>query len=501
LDAAELGAWEYKLETGEVAMDERCRGFFGLSGAARIRREDVVGRIHSEDRVSADSAVESAFAGTDDGKYHSEYRVVWPDGATRWLGSSGRVYFHADGSGRAGRFIGVIADITARKDADNALRESRAKLEAALASMTDAVFIADTDGRFVHYNDAFGSFYRFRKEAQCVKSFTEYPRFLDVFLPDGTPAPYHMWAIPRALRGEAAANAEYTLRRKDTGETWVGSYSFAPIRDERGTVAGAVVVARDITDRKRAEEEIRRLNADLEKRVLDRTAQLEASNRELEAFSYSVSHDLRGPLRGIDGWSLALLEDYAGQLDATARKYLDRVRSETQRMGHLIDDLLQLSRITRAEMHRDRVDLTRIAETIAARLREEHPQRRLEFLIRPGMTVFGDSRLLEVALTNLLHNAVKFTGTQDCARIQFEPIGNNGKPAFLVRDNGVGFDMQFAGTLFGAFQRLHSDSEFPGTGIGLATVQRIIHRHGGRIWAEAEPGRGAAFFFTIGSEN
>jgi len=394
-------------------------------------------------------------------------------------------------------------DVTQRKRTEEALRESRSKLEAALASMTEAVFISDAEGRFIHINDAFATFHRFSTKEECAKTLAEYPAILDVFLPDGTPAPLEMWAVPRALRGEVATSAEYTLRRKDTGETWIGSYSFGPIRDPDGRIAGSVVVARDITDRKRTEEEIRRLNTELEQRVRDRTSQLEASNKELEAFAYSVSHDLRAPLRGIDGWTLALIEDYCSQCEkykGKGREYLDRVRSETQRMGHLIDDMLQLSRITRAEMHRHAVDLSRAAESIAARLREANPQRDLEFAIRPALTAFGDARLLEVALTNLLENAVKFTGPCAHARIEFGTANYEGQTAFVVRDNGVGFDMAYAGTLFGAFQRLHSDSEFPGTGIGLATVQRVIHRHGGRIWAEAEPDLGASFYFTIGAE-
>lgn len=273
-----------------------------------------------------------------------------------------------------------------------------------------------------------------------------------------------------------------------------------PVRDRHGKLVQWFGTNTDITDRKAAEEEIQRLNAGLERRVRERTAELEAANKELESFAYSVSHDLRAPLRGIDGWSLALVEDYRDRLEPRALQYLNRVRSETQRMGLLIDDLLQLSRITRAEMHRDRVDLSRSAELIASRLSERHGGRSLEFVIRPGLVAFGDARLLEVALTNLLENAVKFTGTRTQARIEFEAVDYGGRPAFAVRDNGVGFDMAYAGTLFGAFQRLHSEAEFPGTGIGLATVQRVIHRHGGRIWAEAEPDRGATFFFTLGTD-
>jgi len=310
-------------------------------------------------------------------------------------------------------------------------------------------------------------------------------------------APLDMWAVTRALRGEAAANAEYTLRRKDTGESWVGSYSFGPIRDRDGLIVGSVVVGRDITDRKRADEEIRRLNAELEQRVRERTAQLEAANKELESFAYSVSHDLRAPLRGIDGWSLALAEDYADQFDERAHQYLERVRSETQRMGLLIDDMLQLSRVTRTEMRVSDVDLTSAARRIAAELSEVNPSRRIEFVIEPNLSGLGDARLLDIALTNLLGNAVKFTGPRAIARIEFGRAEQNGETAFYVRDNGVGFDMAYAGSLFGAFQRLHKASEFPGTGIGLATVQRVIHRHGGRLWTEAQVDRGATFYFTI----
>ncbi len=619
---ARIGTFEWNAKTGVNTWTPELESMYGLSAGSFARTQPAwESLIHPDDRAQAVERVREAFAtGLAGG---AEWRVTWPDGTVRWL--AGRWQVFRDPGGAPLRLMGVNIDITERKMAEEAVLESRARLEAALASMTEAVFISDDQGRFVEFNDAFATFHRFTSKEQCATTFAEYPAILDVSFPDGATAPIEMWAVPRALRGETATDAEYLLRRKDTGESWVGSYSFGPIRDRAGRIAGAVVVGRDvtarkreverlrvseqrfrsifenapmgiaiatwdgrlqqgnpafcdllgyteeelrglwfaslippedsaanlteykrilrgevtsfqnesrytrksgdpvwvhkfvsvlptesgesprfmalatdITERKRAEEEVRLLNLRLERRVAERTAQLEDANGELEAFAYSVSHDLRAPLRGIDGWSLALVEDYASQLDTRALGYLQRVRSETQRMGQLIDDLLQLSRITRFAMNRTHLDLTAIAETVISRLRDANPARPVEFVVSPGLAAFGDASLLDVALTNLLGNAVKFTRPHAEARIEFGRTGNPGEPAFFIRDNGVGFDMAFAGALFGAFQRLHKPSEFPGTGIGLATVQRIVHRHGGRVWAEAQPGHGATFYFTIG---
>lgn len=242
--------------------------------------------------------------------------------------------------------------------------------------------------------------------------------------------------------------------------------------------------------------EVHELNVHLEERVRQRTAELEATNRELEAFSYSVSHDLRAPLRTIDGFSLALEEDYTEAVDATGRDYIKRVRTGVQRMGTLIDSLLQLSRITRAEITREPVDMSALAESVVANLREEFPERSFETSIEPGLNVEADQRLLRVALENLLGNAVKFTAKVEQPSIHFGFDAE--QQAYFIRDNGAGFDMYYKDKLFNAFNRLHGDKDFKGSGIGLATVARVIRRHHGKIWAEAKVDHGATFYFTLG---
>jgi light-regulated signal transduction histidine kinase (bacteriophytochrome) len=226
-------------------------------------------------------------------------------------------------------------------------------------------------------------------------------------------------------------------------------------------------------------------------------SQLQTVNKELEAFSYSVSHDLRAPLRHMDGLSQVLLEDYGDKLDTEGKDHLVRIRAASQRMGQLIDDLLNLSRMSRSRMRRERTDLSNVAREIAAQLRGSAPDRDVEFVIQDGLTANADPGLIRVALTNLLENAWKFTTKSPKARIEFGRSDGNTDGAYFVRDNGAGFDMTYADKLFGAFQRLHKSEEFPGTGIGLATVQRIVQRHGGRVWADAKVGEGAAFYFNL----
>ncbi|HEU4799406.1 MAG TPA: response regulator [Gemmatimonadales bacterium] len=243
------------------------------------------------------------------------------------------------------------------------------------------------------------------------------------------------------------------------------------------------------------EEEARALAA--EQQLLIR--ELEHKNRELESFSYAVSHDLRAPLRRVDGFARALTE--RGGTDPTSGRFLENIRESIRQMGQLIDDVLHLSRVTSAEMRSQEVDLSALADLAITRLREAEPSRQVTARVRPGVMVQGDGRLLRIALENLLQNAWKFTGTRAAGLIEFGAGQRDGELAYYVKDNGVGFDMGYAGRLFGPFQRLHRAAEFPGSGIGLATAQRVIHRHGGRIWAEARPDEGATFLFTLGNRH
>ncbi|MGA2331087.1 MAG: PAS domain S-box protein [Syntrophales bacterium] len=654
---------------------------------------------------------------------------------------------------------------TERAAAAEALHETRAKLEAALESMSDAVFISDTDGNFIDFNEAFATFHKFRNKDECAKTFAEYPDILDVFMADGTLAPLDMWAVPRALRGETATNVEYALRRKDTGQTWVGSYSFGPIRDKGGIIVGSVVVGRDITDHKRAEDALHRqsemlehapvlvrnlndeiilwnsgmenmygywrgealgkvshdllqtvhpqppaeiisqirnegqwegelhhkrkdgkniivtslqmlhrdpdgnaaaiievntditmrkqaedalrkakdemeervsertaelqtaslyarslieasldplvtISADgkitdvnraseeitgvnrlqligsdfseyftepekaragykkvfqegsvrdypleikrreghvtpvlynaslyrdktgqimgvfaaarditkrkqaeealekaygeLEQRVEERTfelkkrtAQLEEANKELESFAYSVSHDLRAPLRAIDGYARMLLKKHGQAFDEDSMRKFNVIRSSSQTMGQLIDDILTLSRLGRAKMSIVNLDMEGIIKDVWKELQTIDPERNMALTIRPMPSGYGDRTLIKQVYANLLGNAVKFTKYKNPAEIEVGGYEDGDDHVYYVKDNGVGFDMAYYDKLFGIFQRLHNNPDFEGTGVGLATIQRAVHRHGGRVWAEGKVDEGATFYFSL----
>jgi PAS domain S-box-containing protein len=390
---------------------------------------------------------------------------------------SGRPIRDAAGAIRGG--VVVFRDITERQRATEALRQSEERFRLMVENVKDyAILMLDPQGRVASWNEG----------AQRIKGYGAREIIGQHFSRFYPPEEIARGKLEKQLRVAAAEGRledEGWRVRKDGSRFWANVVVTA-LRDESGALRGFGTVTRDITERKQAEQSL-----------ADRSVQLEAANKELESFAYSVSHDLRAPLRSIDGFSQILLEDFAEQLGSEGQRSLTRIRLATQRMGHLIDDLLKLSQVTRAEIRKEHVDLSSLVRHVAAEVQEREPERRVAVDIAEGVCVEGDPRLLGVVLENLIGNAFKFTAKKAEPKIEFGIGQDGGGPLYFVRDNGAGFDMNYAGKLFGAFQRLHSAEEFRGTGIGLATVQRIIHRHGGRIWAEAAVDQGATFYFTL----
>ena len=410
-----------------------------------------------------------------------------------------------EGGGLVG-YRGADTDVTLRMKVEKALRDSEQMLRCVMQGNPVPQLVIDKDHKVIYWNRALeeisgvkaGEILGTKRLGQVFYG-SERPCMADLLLDGASPSEISVWYQGKeSILSKETGQYSFIDFFPHLGQTGVWlRFAVVVIRDSAGQVIGAVETLEDITARRKAEEEIRKLNVDLEQRVVERTAQLISANKELESFSYSVSHDLRSPLRGIDGWSLALLEDYHDKLDKEALEHLHYIRTETQRMGRLIDDLLQMSRITRVEMNVMAVNMTVIVQNIVTRLHQANPGRLIEFVIQPGLTDKGDARLLEVALTNLMDNAVKFTGKLELARIEFGQTLVNGRLAYFIRDNGAGFEMAYSQKLFTAFQRMHSSSEFPGTGIGLTIVQNIINRHGGKIWVDASVDHGATFYFTL----
>jgi hypothetical protein len=300
----------------------------------------------------------------------------------------------------------------------------------------------------------------------------------------------------RAVESKRPFSLEYRVLHRDGSELYIQDNGY-PLLDSEGNIFSIVGFRVDVTARRRDAEKIRQMNSELERRVSERTAELQYANKEMEAFCYSISHDLRAPLRSIRGYSEIILQEYGEKVEGRGAEYLKRACESAGHMNQLLDDLLRLSVISRGDLKREETDLKEMAEQIVVELKAAEPQRKVKFKIARGLTARGDERLLRIALGNLLSNAWKFTGKKADAVIEFGSTKQNGERVFYVRDNGEGFEMEWKHRLFGVFERLHPGKDFPGTGIGLAIVQRIIQRHGGRIWAEGKRNEGATFYFTM----
>jgi len=457
-----------------------------------------VSSIHPEDQPAVAAAYEHWLGDPMNRRYEVEFRVVRPDGSVRWVHDSGTAVL--DGQGRPVRLSGIAEDITERKLDLEALQDERARLGAIAATAPTIVhsFHTGADGRMwfelgaARVAELFGV-----TEAEVrTDALAMFERIVE-------PADHvRTGELARAsARDLTPWRAEYRLRHPQRGTVWVEGHSM-PMRGPDGSTVwhGALT---DITERKLTEQALRdsqaHLNAELEARVAERTAELQAAVKELEAFSYSVSHDLRAPLRALDGFSQALVEDHGKALPEEGRRYLGIIRETAQKMGRLIDDLLNFARLSRQSLTRRPVDHDKLVKHAWDGLAAQREGRSVRFVCDPLPPGEGDLALLRQVWINLLSNAVKYSRQREEAVVEVGSVArDDGRIEYFVRDNGAGFDMRYAHKLFGVFERLHRAEEFEGTGVGLAIVQRIVTRHGGAVRAEAVPDRGAAFYFTLG---
>jgi len=408
------------------------------------------------------------------------------DGSQMWI----ELRREAQRSGDGWLIVTMVQDITNRKRVSDALAESDRRFSDMMANIDLLSIVIDPESRIIYCNDYLLALTGWRREDLLGE------QFVDLMIPADLRD--EVQDVHSAMVDDlpAARHHENEILTH-SGERRLIRWSNTVLRSASGEMLGTASIGEDITERKRAEDEVLRLNADLERRVIKRTAALEAANNELEAFDYSISHDLKAPIRHIDGFSTMLIEEYGDRLDERGRSCLQRIQGAAHRMEQLVDDLLSLSLVSRGEMNRKDVDLSALAQQVCAGLRQVEPGRDVDCVVASGLAAHADAGLMRIVLENLIGNAQKFSAERNGAKIEFGSVTAESGPVYFVRDNGVGFDAAYADKLFAPFQRLHAQNEFTGTGIGLATVRRIIARHGGKVWAEGVVNQGATIHFTL----
>jgi len=480
-----VGSWEYDMKTKLIWGSQEALRIYGFPPDTNSVTLEQVGACRPYDE-NISRALRDLIE--HDIPYEVEFELHPADGsANRFVVS--KAVLLKDDTGKPVKIAGVIQDITARKQAEEEIRQNVSLLRATLESTADGILVVNQAGKVTSFNRSFLQMWNI---PQAVIDSQNDNQVLDYALNQFSDTEAFLSRV-RQLYHDTEADSFDMFELKD-GRI-IERYSQPQWLDQ--VAVGRVWSFRDVTERNRAEAQIKDLNENLEQKVMERTAQLTAAMQELEAFSYSVSHDLRAPLRGIDGWSMVLLEDYADKLDEQGINSLKTIRSEAQHMDKVIDAMLDLSKMSRGKMEFQKTDLSQIAAKVVKRLKDSEPFSQVEVQIQPDLTDSCDSRLIDVALTNLFSNAFKFTKNTPQPRIEFGRTSLDGIMAYYVQDNGIGFDMKYVGNLFGTFQRLHKEADFTGTGIGLATVKRIVKRHGGSVWAISEPDKHTTFYFTL----
>jgi PAS domain S-box-containing protein len=478
-EIAHLGSWELDLVSNQLSWSDEVYRIFGLQpqefGATY---EAFLDRVHPDDRAAVDSAYSDSLREGRD-SYEIEHRVVRKSDKEVRIVHEKCEHFRND-SGAIIRSIGMVHDITGRKKAEAV----QGHLAAIIENAEDAIIGEDLNGIIQTWNMGAENIFGYTAEEIIGKH-------VSILAPSGRVDEIQD-ILARIKDGERITNLETARTRKD-GTIIPLSLTVSAIKDISGRIIGASKIAHDITERKLAEEALRQSL----QRENERAEQLAFSNKELESFIYSISHDLRAPLRHIFAFADILMKNLADKLDEKSKRYLSIIYAGTEKMSRLVDDLLNLSRISRQDINREEVNISEIATLTITELRDAHPGRNVQIDIKGGLTAIADSGLIEVVLSNLIGNAWKFTTKTEHASIEIGTIDRENKIVYYVRDNGVGFDTKYTGKMFWPFHRLHSEAEFEGTGIGLAIVDRIIRRHGGKVWAEGREGKGATIYFSL----